>query len=214
MNFPFTTEQFLDVFKVYNLTVWPAQIFLLILALMAIFLAIYRTRYSDAVIALTLAFYWLWIGIVYHLLFFTKINTAAYGFAALFVIQSILFFYLGFIKHSLQFKYSHNTNGIIAIVLFLYALIFYPLLGYYFGHFYPATPTFGLPCPTTIFTLGMLLLLEGKIRKGIFIIPVLWSIIGFTAAIKLGILQDIGLLVAVVLTVAVLVFGRTNKRDA
>jgi hypothetical protein len=214
MNFPFTTEQFLDVFKVYNLTVWPAQIFLIILALMAIFLAIYRTKYSDIVITFTLVFYWLWIGIVYHLMFFTKINTAAYGFAVLFVIQSILFFYLGFIKHSLQFKYSHNVNGLIAIVLFLYALIFYPLLGYYFGHFYPATPTFGLPCPTTIFTFGMLLLLEEKIRKKLFIIPVLWSIIGFTAAIKLGILQDIGLLVAAILTIAVLVFGRNKKQVA
>lgn len=181
---------------------------------MAIFLAIYRTKYSNIVITLTLAFYWFWIGIVYHLMFFTKINTAAYGFAALFVIQSILFFYHGFIKHSLQFKYSHNVNGLIAIVLFLYALIFYPLLGYYFGHYYPATPTFGLPCPTTIFTFGMLLLLEGKIRKGLFIIPVLWSVIGFTAAIKLGLLQDIGLLVAAILTIVVLVFGRNNKQVA
>ena len=37
MNFPFTTEQFLDVFRAYNLAVWPAQIFLVVLVLIPIF---------------------------------------------------------------------------------------------------------------------------------------------------------------------------------
>ena len=210
MNFPFTTEQFLDVFKAYNLAVWPAQIFLVVLALAAIFLAVYKTKFSDKVITLTLTFYWLWIGIVYHLIFFTKINKAAYGFAVLFVIQAILFFYFGMIKRSLHFKYFNNVKGLLAIVLFLYSLIFYPLLGYSFGNIYPQTPTFGLPCPTTIFTFGLLLLLEGKVYKVLFIIPVLWAVIGFTAALKLGILQDIGLLVSALLTLTVVMIERKN----
>jgi hypothetical protein len=79
--------------------------------------------------------------------------------------------------------------------LFLYALIFYPLLGCAFGHNYPETPTFGLPCPTTIFTFGAIILLDVR-KKALFIIPILWSIIGFGAAIKLGIYQVIGLLIA------------------
>jgi hypothetical protein len=210
MNFPFTTEQFLDVFKAYNLAVWPAQIFLVVLALAAIFLAVYKTKISDKVITLTLTFYWLWIGIVYHLIFFTKINKAAYGFAALFIIQAVLFFYLGIIKRSLLFKYFNNSKGLLAIVLFLYSLIFYPLLGYSFGNIYPQTPTFGLPCPTTIFTFGLLLLSEVKVNKLLLIIPVLWAVIGFTAALKLGILQDIGLLVSALLTLTVVMIERKN----
>jgi hypothetical protein len=210
MNFPFTSEQFLDVFKAYNLALWPAQIFLVVLALAAIFLAVYKTKFSDRVITLALTFYWLWIGIVYHLIFFTKINKAAYGFAALFLLQSGLFFYFGIIKHTLHFKYLNNVKGLSAIVMFLYSLIFYPLLGYSFGNIYPQTPTFGLPCPTTIFTFGLLLLSEGKINKILLIIPVLWAVIGFTAALKLGILQDIGLLVSAVLTLTVIIIERKN----
>ena len=214
MNFPFTTEQFLNVFKVYNLTVWPAQIFLVVLALVSIYLAVYRTKFSDKIITLTLTLYWLWIGIVYHLIFFTKINNAAYGFAVLFLLQSGLFFYYGIIKSTLQFKYLNNAKGLSAIVLFLYSLIFYPLLGYSFGNIYPQTPTFGLPCPTTIFTFGLLLLLEGKVNKFLLIIPVLWAVIGFTAALKLGILQDIGLLVSAILTVTVIIFESRIQQSA
>jgi len=210
MNFPFSTEQFLDVFKIYNLTVWPAQIFLVILALVSIFLAVYKTKFSDKIITLSLSFYWLWIGIFYHLIFFTKINKAAYGFAALFVIQSGLFFYFGILKQTLHFKYLTNVKGLLAIVLFLYSLIFYPLLGYAFGNFYPQTPTFGLPCPTTIFTFGLLVLSEGKVNKFLLIIPALWAVIGFTAALKLGILQDIGLLVSAILTLTVVMIERKN----
>ncbi len=212
MNFPFTTEQFLDVFRSYNLSVWPLQIFLAVLALYLIFLAAYKTKFSSWIISMSLTFYWLWIGVVYHFIFFTKINKVAYGFAALFVIQGALFFYFGILKNTLTFSYINNIKGITAILLFLYALIFYPLLGYSFGHYYPATPTFGLPCPTTIFTFGMLLLLEGKVNKTLFIIPLLWAVIGFTAAIKLGILQDIGLLVSAILTVAALLFENKTKQ--
>ena len=118
MNFPFTTEQFLDVFKAYNLAVWPAQIFLVVLALVAIFLAVYKTKFSDKVITLALTFYWLWNGIVYHLIFFTKINQAAYGFAVLFLLQSGMFFYFGIVKRTLHFKYLNNVKGLLAIVLF------------------------------------------------------------------------------------------------
>ena len=214
MNFPFTTEQFLDVFKSYNLTVWPVQILLVILALVTIFLSAYKFKYSDAVISLTLMFYWSWIGIVYHLIFFTKINNAAYVFAALFVVQGGLFFYYGIIKRTLSFKFINKIKSLTAIILFLYALIFYPLLGYALGNIYPQTPTFGLPCPTTIFTFGLLLLLDKKTNKVLLIIPMLWAVIGFTAALKLGILQDIGLLVSAILTIAVIIFEGRIKQPA
>ena len=200
MNFPFTREQFLDVFKDYNLNVWPMQVILLILALVMIFVSIKRNKYSDRIITFGLSFLWLWIGIGYHLMFFSRINKAAYFFAVLFIIQAILFFYYGSIKNDLEFNYMNNLKGVIVILFFLYALIVYPLLGFQLRHYYPRTPTFGLPCPTTIFTFGILLTLEKPI-KVLFTIPMLWAIIGFTAALKLGIYEDIGLLISAVLTI-------------
>src|SRR5574338_972578 len=179
MKLPFTQEQFLEVFKIYNLNVWPAQIFLVVLALLMILVLFKRNKLSDKLISLGLIVFWLWMGIVYHYEFFTRINSAAYIFGSLFVIQAGLFIYYGILKKELIYIYRHNIVGVISIVFFLYVLIFYPLLGYQFGHMYPSTPTFGLPCPTTIFTFGMLILIE-KPKKIIFIIPVLWSLIGFT----------------------------------
>ena len=212
MKLPFTTDQFLDVFGSYNLTVWPAQFILLVLAVISIYLAVNKTKYSDKIISAVLTFHWFWMGIVYHFIFFTVINPLAYFFAGLFVLQGFLFFFFGIARDELNFKYHNNIKGITAIILFLYALIFYPLLGYALGHYYPNTPTFGLPCPTTIFTFGLLLLLNGRLNKVLFIIPVLWTLIGFTAALKLGILQDIGLLVSAVITLTVVIYtARTEQ---
>lgn len=209
MNLPFTTEEFLEVFKIYNLTVWPTQILLVILALLMIFVLLKKNKLSDKIISIGLTLFWLWMGIVYHYLFFTKINGAAYVFGSLFIIQAVVFFYYGLIKRNLEFNFRNNFIGVISIIFFLYALIFYPLLGYQFGHLYPRTPTFGLPCPTTIFTFGMIILLENR-KNIIFIIPIVWSLVGFTAAIKLGIYQDIGLLIAGVLS-AIILFTKKMK---
>jgi hypothetical protein len=146
------------------------------------------------------------MGIVYHIIFFTKINPAAYLFGTLYVIQAGLFVYYGIITKELIYKYRNSAISIISILFFLYSLIFYPLLSYQFGHLYPSTPTFGLPCPTTIFTFGMITLLEDR-KKIIFIIPIVWSLVGFTAALKLGIYQDIGLLIAGVIS-SMILFSR------
>jgi hypothetical protein len=52
------------------------------------------------------------------------------------------------------------------------------------------------PCPTTIFTIGILLLARGRWVVWLSIIPLLWSAIGLAAALQLGIPQDFGLPVA------------------
>jgi hypothetical protein len=201
MNLPFTPDQFLDVFGLYNTTVWPAQIFILLLAIVSIFFSAYRIKSSSKIISVALSIISLWIGIVYHSIFFATINKAAYAFAVLFVMQGLMFFYFGVIKNSLNFIYKSKTQTVVVIILFLYALIFYPLLGVAFGHSYPRFPTFGLPCPSTIFTFGLILLIENKIKRWLIVIPVIWSLIGFMAAIKLGILQDVGLLASAIIVV-------------
>jgi hypothetical protein len=74
MNLPFTTDQFLDVFARYNQAIWPLHIVAYLLGLAAVVLAITRIRYSDRIISGTLAVFWLWIGLVYHLGYFRTIN--------------------------------------------------------------------------------------------------------------------------------------------
>lgn len=204
MKTPFTSDQFFEVFKFYNDSVFPIQIFFYIIAFIAVYFAIYPNSKSSKIINGVLAFFWLWMGIVYHLIFFTEINIAAYIFGILFIIQGILFLTTGIFKSKLIYKFQGNVYGLVGLVLIVYSLIVYPILGYFIGHEYPFAPTFGLPCPTTIFTFGMLLLSNKKFPAIILIIPFIWSVIGFMAAINFGILEDTGLLIAGLLTVLML----------
>jgi len=82
-----------------------------------------------------------------------------------------------------------------------------------FGHRYPRVPTFGLPCPTTIFTLGILLLASFPFPKSVFIVPFLWSVVGTSAAFQLGVLQDLSLLVSGLLGLRGMVYGTLLKKN-
>jgi len=186
VDLPFTIEQFLGIFEKYNLAVWPMQIVLILIAVLTLILSLKKISYSDKTIILILSFFWLWIGIVYHLAYFTAINKAAYLFGVLFIIQGLIFLFAGGIKSKLSFKFQSSSYGVIGSLFILYALIIYPILGYFFGHVYPKNPTFGLPCPTTIFTFGLLLWTVKIVPKYVLVIPLIWSIIGFGAALSLG----------------------------
>ena len=206
MKLPFTVEQFLDVFRQYNIAVWPMQIVLILLALVVVYFSVQKKSYSARLIIIILAFFWLWMGIVYHLVYFSTINKAAIVFGASFIIQSFVFLYFGVIKKRLSFRFKADENGIAGMTLVIFALLIYPLIGYWSGHIYPSSPTFGLPCPTTIFTFGILLFSSSKISLWVIIIPVLWSLIGFSAAFSLGVKEDTGLLIAGLLSTGMILY--------
>jgi hypothetical protein len=214
MKTPFTLEQFLDVFKNYNITVWPTQIILYVLGLSAIILIFRKHRLSDRIINSILAFFWLWIGVVYHIAFFTAINKAAYLFGVLFIIQSVIFLVMGVFRESIGYQYKKDIYSVTGCVFLCYALIIYPVLGHFLGHIYPYSPTFGLPCPTVIFTFGILLFAGKRISYAVLIIPALWSFLGFSAAISFGISEDIGLLSAGLIGIAMIIAKNNGYKAA
>jgi hypothetical protein len=212
MDFPFTIEQFLGVFRSYNEAVWPAHVAAYVLGLAALLAAARGGRGASAFVAAALAALWGWNGAVYHVGFFAEINPAAYAFGALFVLQAGLFAYVGLVRHRLAFRLRRDAYGLAGAALVLYALALYPLLGIAFGHGYPSNPAFGLaPCPTTIFTLGLLLWTERAVPKAVLVIPALWALVGFTAALQLGVYEDTGLLVAALVSVGMLLY-RDRRR--
>lgn len=177
---PFTTEQFLDLFEVYNQSIWPAQLIAYLLGVFVLFLTIGKTSVSGRFILLILGIFWIWIGVFYHILFFSGINPAAYIFGSFFILQGILFISLNSTVNKLRFVFRKDIYGLIGGLFILYAMILYPILGHIFGHVYPQSPVFGVaPCPTTIFTFGLLLWTIGKIPYWLLIIPGLWSLVGF-----------------------------------
>jgi len=210
MKPPFTKEEFLQVFANYNTSVRPLQIIILQLALLVIYFAIKKKSKSDQFISASLAFFWLWMGIVYHIIYFSKINKAAYLFGIFFIIQGLLFFYYGVMRNSISFTYRKDVWGITGSILIIYSIIIYPLIGYFLGHMYPKLPTFGLPCPTTIFTFGILLWSAKRVPLPVLIIPLLWSVIGFSAVVYFGMYEDIGLIVSGIISTLLLFYRRNS----
>jgi len=196
MNIPFTTEQFFEVFARYNDSVWPMQVILYLLALAAVALLVRPGSMQSRMISAVLAFLWAWMAIAYQFAFFTEINPASWLFGMLFALGALLFGRVGILKGKLQFRRGDRTRLWVGSSLIAFGLVVYPLLGYSFGQRYPRVPTFGLPCPTTIFTIGLLLFLNPPVPKSVFLVPLIWAAVGSIAAIQLGVFQDLGLLVA------------------
>ena len=205
MNLPFTLEQFMNVFERYNQAVWPSQIVLNLLGVAAVVLAFRNTTRNGILISLILAILWLWSGIAYHVAFFSVINPAAYGAAVLFCMEALLIVAAGVLKHRLVWHPRVDAAGLAGGVLILYALVVYPVLGLLLGHAYPKSPTFGCPCPMTIFTFGMLLWTGSKVPFWLVIIPSLWAIVGLSAVLSLGMHEDLGLFVSCIVAVTILV---------
>ena len=209
---PFNEEQFLRVFADYNRAVWPAQPVLYSAALLTVFAVVRGRAYAGRVAGVVLALLWVWMGVVYHLTFFTSINRAAYVFGALFVLQALLFFVWGVQKPPGGFRLRADLYGTTAATLLVYSLVAYPALGHLLGREYPSAPTFGLPCPTTIYTFGLLLCVEGRVPLRLLPIPLGWSLLGTAAASALGITEDYGLVVAG-LAGTLLVVSRNRNYD-
>lgn len=214
MNLPFSQTQFLENFARYNTAVYPVQLIFFGLAVLAVVWALKNNKFTDKGISGILVFFWLWMGIVYHFIFFSAINKAAYVFGSLFVIQAILFFIYGVRQNKIRFEFRRDCYAIAGLAFITFALVVYPILGFFFGHAYPANPTFGLPCPTTIFTFGILLMASRQFNRLLLVIPLLWAFIGFGAALSLGIREDAGLLVAGVSGAVMIWFGQRDKRKA
>lgn len=196
MDAPFTADGFLAVFARYNHAVWPAQLALAGIAAALVLLALRRPGATRRAAPLVLAGLWAWMAIAYHALFFTAINPLAYAFALLFLVQAALFGAAAVPGRGMRLAPRTDLRGVAGALMVVYALVFYPLVGMAAGHAYPAAPTFGLPCPTTIFTFGILLWAEERVVIRLLVIPVLWSLLGISAAVQFGIVQDYGLPIA------------------
>ena len=203
MALPFSREQFFAVFAAYNEAVAPAQLLLLGLGLGASALALRPPRgaWSSRAIGATLAALWLWMGVVYHGYFFRTVNPAAVVFAAAFVAEGVLLGWIAVVRAGIAFRAARSLQSGLALALLVYAYAVYPAIGWGLGHRYPSAPTFGLPCPTTIATLGLLLWTVQRPPWSVMVIPWLWALIGSTAAFQLGVWEDLGLPVALMVSV-------------
>lgn len=210
MNIPFTTEQFFQVITDYNITFFPIQILIVFLGIICLILIHTGKSYKDKLIGSYIGMLWSWIGIMYHLAFFTSINKAAYIFGILFILQGLVVLYETFRGDKLKFQFKGHAVDYIAYILLIFAIIIYPILLYFLENSIYTTITLGLPCPSTILTFGFFMMTSRNFPKFLLIIPVIWTIIGTSAAFNFGVYPDYMMLIAAIVAVIYLL-GRKNK---
>lgn len=203
---PFSGDQFFAVFAAYNEATWPAPVLAYAIGLAAAAIPLLARRQplpasAHVLAAWALALMWAWTGVAYHGWFFSEINPIAIAFAALFVIQSAI---LATAARTIRFRTPNLTDTVIGNLFVVYSLGLYPLIGSWTGHTYPAAPVFGVtPCPVTIFTFGLLLQTERRQPPWALIaIPLIWSLVGGSAAFLLGVVQDWVLLLSGIVVLA------------
>lgn len=209
---PFTVRQFLEVFRAYNLDIWPAQIVAYLAGTGCLVAILIRTRWSGGLALATLAAFWAWNGVAYHWTYFRTINPLATIFGALFVAEALIL-----IWQTARPQSGAATSRVGAVagwMMIVYAMAIYPMAGQFLGRSYPESPTFGVtPCPTTIFTFGVLTLRAGEVRGIVLAIPILWAAVGTSAALTLGIREDLGLAVAAALAIWVRISQKSMAAD-
>lgn len=194
---PFGPDAFFALFEQYNRAIWPAQIAAYGLALAALAFAARPRAGAGRIISAILALAWAWNGAVYHMTYFVTINFWADIFGLFFLAQAVLLLWTGAVRGRLVFRFGNDSASWTGLGFAVFAMAAYPMIGWALGHGWPRAPMFGVaPCPTTIFTMGMLLLAAGRTPLYLAVIPVLWSLIGGTAAWFLGVTEDLALPVA------------------
>lgn len=196
MSLPFTPDEFLAVFASYNQAVWPAQLVLHAAGVGCLALLAVRGRLASRLISALLALLWAWSGLAYHLGFFAGLNPAAPFFGALFVGAGAVFAWQGAVRGRLRFELGAGPRAALGFALAAYALLGYPFAAMLAGHAYPYMPTFGLPCPTTIFTIGLLAFLRAPYPRHLFAAPLAWAAIALQATFLFGMYEDLALLPA------------------
>jgi hypothetical protein len=196
---PITTEQFSSIFEKYNHAIFPVQIILFLLSLLALIAIGTKIKQKDKVVAGILGVIWVWTGVVYHWAFFSSINILALGYGVVFILQGLFLVWEGVILYNLKFVFGMTVQAFFGYFFILYGLIIYPAIAYMFEPNLSGTISIGLPSPTIILTFGFMLLCDKKFSKYLLIIPSIWALIGISAVIKLGVYQDSMMFIAAII---------------
>jgi len=191
---PFSETEFLDVFAAYNTALWPAVVAFWIVTL-GFSIALMRGHVQSLALNAFVALHWAWEGVAYHAVFFSRINPAAWLFAGLFMIQAVAFVWFGIVRGRITFDWGRTPRDWLGLLFILYSLA-YPLLAAISGHMYPRAPAFAVPCPSALFTTGILLVALPPVPRSVFVVPIVWSIIGGSAAFLLDMTADLMLFAA------------------
>lgn len=211
MDLKFSFDEFMAMLADYNDAIWPLQIIVYLVTIAILVMMFMKIRHTGKIIAAWLGILWFWVGIVFNLIYFSRVTQGGFVFGVIFIIQGLIFLYSSVARNDLAFRLNSGWKALAALIIMLYALIGYPALEYTWERGYPEILPFGLaPCPLAVFTLGTLLLSVRKLPGYLVILPVLYSF-GGIIPVSLGIKEDIGLVISGLLVLILWLLQRKNR---
>jgi hypothetical protein len=174
----FSPHTYYRLLGLYNTAVWPEHVAALVLGLAI--LALWRR--APHWIAAIMAGLWCWVAWAWLISRYDSINWAARYFAVGFFVQALLLIATAFLRRPLKLspfalRPFVDPFGALGKGVFLFALVFYPMIGRLAGRPWIQTEAFGIaPDPTIVATLG-LLIAAGRPHWGLLVIPGLWCLL-------------------------------------
>jgi hypothetical protein len=201
-------QQFFSMWAQANTAIWPMQLVFYVGAVVSIAIAIKQVPNASRLIAGFLAAYYVWMGIVFFGIYYSPINDHAMVDGVMFLLGAVLFLLAGLIRQDLQFQPKWDLLGVTGGAFILYALLIYPMIGMLTGRFFPAAPLFGLaPCPSTIFTAGLLLWSRPRMPMYVLVVPLVWLLAMTPAdAVAMDVIGDVARPIVGVVATALLVW--------
>ena len=127
--------------------------------------------------------------------------------AAVFTLQAVLLVVAGIARRDLVISPRRDLSSGLGAVFIAYALIGYPLVGVLGGHALRVVPLFGVsPCATVTFFFGLLLWALPPAPKYLLLVPLAWALNAAPPNLAGGVVVDIGMLVAAVITTGLIIW--------
>jgi hypothetical protein len=207
-------SDFVALFEQCNQAIWPIQLVGQLAMLVAIAMMFTSWRYARSAIFGTLAPFCIFIEIVFQYTYLRPLYQPGKTFAGLWMAEGMLLAFSAS-RPPRCFKRSTGWCAALGWLAIGYSLMGYPALGFLLRSSVLRIAWPGaFPCPTALFTLGVLVMEQGPLPKWMLVIPAFWAI-GGLVPFSWGIREDLGLVVFGMLIVVTIVSrDRSCRRPA
>jgi hypothetical protein len=190
------------MFELENEALWPLHIPALLLGAAILVLVLRPAPWSGRAIGIALGIVWIWVAWSFLWDRYAAINWTIAYVAPVFALQGIGLLWAG--ARGVWVPAFAGTSGtMIALGLYLYALVLHPLVAVVAGRPVQAAEVFGVaPDPTAIATLGLVAMAQGRAAWLLLVIPVAWCLVSAVTLYAMGSPQALIPLAAAGLAVA------------
>ena len=197
---PYDTQGWLGLIESFQQDYTHIPLVSLLFAALMAFM-ILRPPFPEAprLVLAFLAFAWFWCGWVFQMQYHASLNWAAPQFGWVFIFQTALFALAAIFGKSLVWRRLGIRYQWPSLIILMLALL-YPLIGLIEGRTTQQLEWLGLmPTPTTLATLGVMMLLGGRVLWLLMPIPVLWALVSAAFTWRLDLFEPYIMAVALLL---------------